>query len=134
MTKVTTAQRDEAISEIKGWLRPGDTVYLRLGKVAPSGMSRWITPMILRVQLDKLTDKPHVGAYHGGDGPECVVLGEDSLSRIYLGRLFGALMGLRCEDQAVHISGCGMDMGMRLVTSMAYTVFGDERAIKYVWL
>lgn len=139
MARVTQADRDDATAKLKEVLRPGDTVWLRLDHVSASGMSRIITPMLFRADVDKVAEKAIAGhargLWEGGGGPSTVVLGERELYRWYPGRLIRQLFGLGGnDDQGVRVAGCGMDMGMHLVTNVAAALFGDERALEYKWL
>jgi hypothetical protein len=64
-----------------------------------------------------------------------VVVGERELYRWYPGRLIRQATGWGGDDdQGVRMSGCGMDMGMHMVTTVAEILFGDFRALEYKWL
>lgn len=139
MAKVSKAEREAAIERLKEVLKPGDTLWLRLGHVAPSGMSRIITPMLFRVEVAKVTAKDGAGEsrglYDGGGGPQCISLGESELHCWYPGRMIRAMTGWGGDnDQGVKMSGAGMDMGMHMVSYVSGALFGDERALKYRWL
>lgn len=139
MARVTMRDRDDAAEKLKEVLRPGDTIWLRVDSVAPSGMSRIITPMLFRVDVEKTAAKAAAGhargLWEGGGGPQCVVLGEREMYRWYPGRMIRQLTGWGGnDDQGVRMSGGGMDMGMHLVTTVAEILFGDFRALEYKWL
>jgi len=51
MTRKSDAERQEAVEQLRGMVKPGDTVYTILRKVSRSGMSRQIS-----VVLDGMND------------------------------------------------------------------------------
>lgn len=102
MSKLTKAQqtaRNEAIEQLRKWLKPGDTVNCILRHRSSSGMSRSISLVIShpdgdvmdisywasKAMNDKIDDK------HGG----------------------------------IRIGGCGMDMGFALVYNLGRTLFTE---------
>ena len=94
--KFSTADIEQAQERLAGILAPGDTVHTILEHVSRSGMFRRIRPLVLR------------------DG--------DALN---LGFSAAAVLGWSVTDQAVHLSGCGMDMGFELVYRLASALFPD---------
>ncbi len=46
------------------------------------------------------------------------------------------VLGLRQHPKldGVVVAGAGMDMGFHLVSSLAYVLYGDQRALKHRWL
>lgn len=106
MTKTGKAERDEAIAKLREWLKPGDTVHTILDHVSASGMSRAIRIVILT----------------------CVDGKPDSLHPNYS---VGKALGLRHwkrngrEQDALVVSGCGMDMGFHIVYSLGRALFPD---------
>lgn len=91
-------EKQSAVRELREILKPGDTVYTKLDHVSRSGMSRVITPFIIR------------------DNEPCLLswLVEKALDysphRKYTG---------------VQVSGCGMDMGFHLVYALSRVLFPD---------
>lgn len=139
MARVSQHDRDEAIAQLKEVLKPGDTLWLRLGHVSASNMTRIITPMLFRVEVAKVAAKAAEGdargLYDGGGGPQVINLSEGVLHRWYPGRLIRKATGWGGDDdQGVKMSGFGMDMGMHLVTTVAEILYGDHRALEYKWL
>jgi hypothetical protein len=91
-------KQPKPIPEILQSIRPGDTIYTILRHVSPSGMTRWIAPVI----------------YQNGD-PR------------YLSYAI-AETGLYPYDRnrdALKVSGCGMDMGFDVVYNLGRTLFPD---------
>lgn len=106
---MTAKQRDkaEAIARLREWLKPGDTVYTILEHVSSSGMSRAI-----RFVIPKVDDqgKPYF---------------------LHPNHAIGAVLGLRFHTRrgqrtdALHVSGCGMDMGFHCVHNLGYALWPD---------
>lgn len=107
MTKAQQAERDEAIGKLREWIKPGDTVYTILDHVSSSGMSRAIRTVLLNCENGK-ADATH---------PNYAV---------------GKALGLRHwkwqghEQDALVLSGCGMDMGFHLVYELSYLLYGGK--------
>ncbi len=97
MTKAQKQEQAEALTKLRDILKPGDTVSLILRSVSRSGMSRWISPLLIHP-----------------DG-----------STFYLGYLASKVLGLRVNDQAVRMDGCGMDMGFALVYELSHALWPD---------
>ena len=89
--KYSKTEKAEARERLLELLKPGDTVHTILEHVSRSGMMRKIRPVVLR---------------------------DDQ--RINLGYSVGALIGETVDNQAVKMSGCGMDMGFSLVYNLSY--------------
>src|SRR4051812_32195519 len=109
MAKVSKTQREQAIAQLKEVLKPGDTLWLRLGHVSASNMTRIITPMLFRVDAAKVAaaveDGKARGLWEGGGGPQVVNVGEGVLHRWYPGRLIRQATGWGGDDdQGVKMS------------------------------
>lgn len=98
MTKQQKQEREEAITKLRGFVNPGDTIYTIRRHVSTSGMSRIIDMKIMRDN-----------------------------SFIHIGGNASAAIGLTWDDrkQGVKVSGCGMDMGYHLVYTLASVLFPD---------
>ena len=98
MTKRQKQERDEAIAELRKWLKPGDTVHTILRHVSRSGMQREISPII-----------------HDADGPNDV------------GYLAAPALGDRIGNKhgGIIMGGCGMDMGFALVYNLSHVLFPE---------
>ena len=97
MTKKTDAERAEAITKLREWLKPGDTVFTILRHVSKSGMSREIGVVIMRD-------------------------GADLHPNYLVAKAIGARIGKR---DGVIMGGCGMDMGFALVYNLSSVLFRD---------
>ena len=97
----------EAIEQLRGMLKPGDTVYTILDHVSSSGMSRAIRVVVPYVREDGTIDHLH---------PNYAV---------------GKALGLRHwkrqgrEQAALVVGGCGMDMGFHLVYELSHVLYPD---------
>ncbi len=106
-------QKAEAIKQLREYLPAGSMVYTILREVSRSGMSRKISVM----------------AFDKGDNGEIYPL--------HLSILVGRALGWRVKtgfNDTLLVSGCGMDMGLHLVTSLAYTLYGKSDALKQRWI
>jgi hypothetical protein len=113
--------KSEALTNLRVWLKPGDTVYTILRHVSGSGTTRHITPV----------------AFIGEGGP-------DSLR--YLTYNIHKVLGytLTKDRDALVSRGCGMDMGYEIVYNLGRVLFsgvnkgmvdGDGGyALKHRWL
>jgi len=105
MTKAQTAERKQAIEQLREWIKPGDTVYTILDNVSRSGMSRAIRVVLLECH-DGQANTRH---------PNWAV---------------GKALGLRHwkrngrEQDALVVGGCGMDMGFHLVYELSHVLYG----------
>ena len=92
MTKAQNAEQEEARTELRGMLTPGQRVYTILRQCSRSGMSRVIDLKIIDA---------------GGD-PR------------HIGRLAAVAMGDKYDHKrdGIKIGGCGMDMGFALVYNL----------------
>lgn len=107
---VRKQEQEEAMQNLREWLKPGDTVYLILRHVSRSGMQRSISPIVF--------------------------LGGDTNNPRYLYWNVSKALGWRedREREAVKVDGCGMDMGFHLVYELAAELFGQGYDLKHRWL
>jgi len=97
MSKKAMQERDEAIAQLKKFLKPGDTIYTVLRHVSKSGMSRDIDLYLMLA-----------------DGP------------LYLSGYAATALGeRRAPDQGIRVGGCGMDMGFHLVYNLSRTLWPE---------
>lgn len=96
--KITTAQRDGARNELRAMLKPGDTVYTRLGHCSRSGMMRVIDVLVIR------DNEPR----------RITWLVCQATGTTYNEKHEGARM-----------DGCGMDMGFALVYELGRTLWPE---------
>jgi len=98
-TKASKQEREKAADDLRGFIKPGMTVYTTLRHRASSGMFRVID---LHVIID---NEPR-----------------------WIGYTAATAMGGRYDDhrQGIKASGCGMDMGFHLVYNLSRTLFRDS--------
>jgi len=96
MTKAQVAERDKAREELRGMLKPGDTVYTILRHCSRSGMQRTIDAVTMR----------------NGDGVSS------------LGPRVAVAIGAKFDRDrwGTKMGGCGMDMGFHLVYNLSYAL------------
>jgi len=106
MTKKQKKEKIEAIENLKKYIKKGDTLFTKVVKVSPSGMSRQITV------LDIKNGSPSYWSY--------------DVSKI---------LGYTLKDNgSLFVKGYGMDMGFHVVYSLSQTLFNDGYAIKQRWI
>jgi hypothetical protein len=100
-TKAQRAEAEEAAERLRGWLKPGDTVYCILRHCSRSGMQRVIS-------LKQFTTDPERGISDGD-----------------LSWNAARALGMRYDRQreGIVIGGVGMDMGFALVYDLAFTLW-----------
>ena len=99
-------EKQEAIEYLKQHIKAGDTLYTKIVKVSPSGMSRQITVLDIKDQT------PSYWSYY--------------VSKI---------LDYKLKDNgALFVKGCGMDMGFHVVYSLSKVLFNDGYAIKQRWI
>ncbi len=98
MTKVSKAEREEALTHLREYLKPGDTVHTILRHVSRSGMMRVIQP---------------------------VAVHDDTLR--HLGWWVAKACGFPYDrnHEGVRVGGCGMNMGFHLVYELSYYLWPD---------
>jgi hypothetical protein len=100
-TKKTTEQL-EAIERLRGWIKPGDTIYCILRNVSRTGMSRVI-------------DLKHI---------DCTDA-ERPMSHIGYNAALAMGMSYDRKREGIKIGGAGMDMGFALVYDLAWTLWPE---------
>lgn len=103
MTKAQKAEQQEAITKLREWLKPGDTVYTILRHVSRSGMQREISLVIIN------------------KGGEILHLNY-SVAK--------ALDYRQGKRDGLIVGGCGMDMGLHLVYNLGRVLFPDGFAVE----
>lgn len=124
LTKQARLERDDAIAQLKEWIKPGDTVYTILDHVSSSGMSRAIRVVIPRIKYAYDTE---------GVDPLAVVQGQPAgVEFSHPNYAVGKALGLKHwkrngqEQDALVLSGGGMDMGFHLVYELSATLYGGK--------
>lgn len=98
--QVREQERQEAIERLRGWIKPGDTVYTILRHVSSSGMTRHVG-VVLMPSYD-----------HGILHPISAV-----------SKALGLKVNKNCDG--VILGGCGMDMGFHLVYELGYVLYPE---------
>lgn len=129
MTTISKTDREQALADLRSIVRPGDTIYVILRRAARSGMSRWITPLLLITDPGAIEERQRDQLSQAWEArdlmPRAITLGERELRPYYLGYLASKILGLSWDDQAVRMTGAGMDMGFALVHWLASAAFPD---------
>jgi hypothetical protein len=102
--RYSKAEVQESLAALRRLCKPGTTVYTVLRHHARSGMFR-------RISLGVASGKEYRDiSWHAAK-----VLGYPIRSR-----------GGYVQDAGIGVSGCGMDMGYHLVTSLSYAIHGHK--------
>jgi hypothetical protein len=105
MAKHSQAEKAKELKWLHDHLKPGDTVYTILTHVSPSGMSRDIEVVLIKVGDD---GQPYT--LHPNYAVEVVL----DLPR-----------SKRDHGDGVRVAGCGMDMGYHLVFMLGQALWPD---------
>lgn len=103
MNKTKTAERQEAVTELKQLLSKGDTVYTVLRHVSRSGMSRVMDLYIMRDNQPRRITWSAAKALDWG-------------------------YSTRPGNEGLKVGGCGMDMGFHAVYTLASVLWREESA------
>lgn len=117
MTRYSKAEAEDSAAELRSLLDfHGAPIYTIIRRVSVSGMTRWITPFIIRPSLP-LVIAP--GVPHPDD-------------LRYLGFHTARVLGLGLDtDHGVKVIGAGMDMCFHLVSSLSQALYGDPYRLTY---
>ena len=104
--------QEEAIEQLREWIKPNDTLWTQLQHVSKSGMTRHIKVRNLKPD--------HSGECHPYDYTYLVA----------------KALGSKVSDRydGIKREGCGMDMGFDLIYNLSYVLYGDGYAINQRWL
>lgn len=128
MTRQMRAERDEAIAQLREWIKPGDTVYTILDNVSRSGMSRAIRVLVPLVAGNGVESVPP-----GGKPTDYIRKDSIHVEFRHPNYAVGKALGLRHwkrdgrEQDALVVGGCGMDMGFHLVYELSHVLYGGHR-------
>lgn len=128
--KVTKSERDEAIAELRKFLKPGQTVYTILRHRSTSGMSRVID---LCIPMEDWRDEypmldPDQAEYNGQrDYDAKPKRRKVGLTIRSFGWLACKAMGYAFDRdrQGLKVSGCGMDMGFWVIYNLGRTLWPE---------
>lgn len=127
MTKAQQLERNEAIQQLREWIKPGDTVYTILDHVSASGMSRHIRVVIPMVGGPSVESIPP-----GGKLTDYVRRDGITVDFRHPNYAVGKVLGLRHakrngrEQDALVVGGCGMDMGFHVVYELSSVLYGGR--------
>lgn len=123
-------QKLEAIKQLREYLPAGSTVYTILRDVSRSGMSRRISVVAMAHTFKKVQCSCGEDAeQYFEDLEECYPL--------HITHLVSQAIGWRIKtgfNDALVVSGCGMDMGEHLVQTLSYALYGNSHSFKQAWL
>lgn len=113
---VKDREKQEAIDQLREWIKPGDTVYTILRHVSRSGMQREIGVVLLQPEIKR--DE------FGNWTPTPETFRTVDLHPNYsVAKATG--MRLNKSGDAIVIGGCGMDMGFSLIYHLSYELFHE---------
>lgn len=142
MTKAQRQAQVEAIEKLRGWIKPGDTVYTVLESVSRSGMSRTIRVVLPHVDVPAVVDGvvvcrhtaetcPGRPCAEGCDHVEYApaLPQPPRVSFLHPNHAIGVALGLRQAKRGdgLIVGGCGMDMGFHLVYELSAMLYGGRR-------
>src|SRR5258708_850662 len=104
MTKAES-ERQEAIAQLRKWIKPGDTVYTILRHVSRSGMQRQISVVVLTT----------------GDDGKII----DLHPNWSVAKACGYRLNRGGSHDAIIANGAGMDMGFDIVYNLGRVLFPD---------
>lgn len=123
MTKAQKAEQQDALAKLRDWIKPGDTIYTILDHVSSSGMSRAIRVVLPQIRYAYDTE---------GVDPTAIIDGKPTgVDFLHPNWAVGTVLGLKHwkrngqEQDALILSGAGMDMGFHLVYSLSRALFPD---------
>ena len=114
MTKAEKAERQQAIDQLREWLKPGDTVYTVLEHVSRSGMQREIRVLVPYQRTAEEIER-----------------GYSPIDFLHPNHAVAQALGLRQgKRDGLIVGGCGMDMGFHLVYELSSVLYGYRRCSK----
>lgn len=124
MTKAQTAERLEAIAQLREWLKPGDTLYTILDSVSRSGMSRHI-----RMVIPYVAGPTIESVAPGGQLSDYIKRADIKIDHLHPNHSIALAIGARQvkRGDGLVIGGCGMDMGFHVVYSTSEALYGYLR-------
>jgi len=100
--------KDEALNNLKSWIKEDDTIYYIVKNVSSSGMYRHIDFYKFDVENGKIV-------------------------KSWLSYNIAYALGYPFKEKtnSVGVSGCGMNMAFHVVSQVADALFGDYKKLKY---
>lgn len=103
MTTKAATEKQEAIDQLRKWLKPGDTVYTILRHVSRSGMQRKVG-----VVLIQQTPTENIDLHPNWS----------------VAKATGYRLNRGGANDALIVNGCGMDMGFDVVYNLSHVLYG----------
>src|SRR4051812_45826422 len=106
-------EKEQALENLRNWIKPGSTVYTVLRHRSASGMSRVISLVVI------------LPAEKKGEAPR--IVHPNWAAAKVLGRTIATKNG----SDGIRVGGCGMDMGFELVYSLGRALWpnGDGKTV-----
>ena len=100
--------KDEALKNLKSWIKEDDTIYYIIKNVSSSGMYRHIDFFKFEWENGKL-------------------------QKYWLSYNIAKALkySFKQKSCSVGVSGCGMDMGFSVICNLGYALFDDYKKLKY---
>lgn len=117
MPRISTQEREESIALLREQFPKGATVWTILSHVSRSGMLRHIRV----IQLEAMS------------GPDGTAEAWPRYWTYHVHRALGFPITSKGED-ALKVSGCGMDMGFHVAETLSRVLYGESYALKHRWL
>jgi|TARA_R110000824_G_C14665472_1_gene618381 hypothetical protein len=101
--------KTEALKNLKTWVKEGDTIYYIIRNVSAAGTYRHID-------------------FFKFDTNE-----KGELSKYWLSYNMAKALGYTFKEKtnSIGVSGCGMDMGFSVISSLGYALFDDYKKLKH---
>lgn len=120
MTIKPLTEKEQALQNLRNWIKPGDTVYTVLRHVSASGMTRVISLVVI---------KPG----KRGEAPRLIH------PNYAAAKVLGWTLTTKHGSDGIRVSGCGMDMGFHLVYTLGRVLWPSKKTdsgylIRQEWL
>ena len=101
--------KNEAINNLKSWIKEGDTIYYIVKNISSSGMYR------------------HIDFYKFETNEK----GQINKSWLSYNIAKALDYPFKKKTNSIGVGGCGMDMGFSVISNLADELFGDYKKLKY---
>jgi hypothetical protein len=101
--------KDEALKNLKSWIKEDDTIYYIIKNVSSSGMYR------------------HIDFYKFETNEK------GQINKYWLSYNIAKALKYSFKEKtnSIGVSGCGMNMGFSVISNLADELFGDYKKLKY---
>lgn len=139
MSNKRKQEQEEAVKNLKGFLKPGDEIHTVLRHVSRSGMYRVIDVYFFLAEKNRNKDREINGIQvRQSEGKEKLIYNKRAYVAIPLriswdvSRACGFKYDRRHEG--VGVGGCGMDMGFHVVYELGHYLFGNGYWLVHKWM